>query len=204
MPIRVPCLMVAVAALIAASVPAGSAGASIDAGDFDDVPEGHTHFEAIQALADAGVASGYPDGNFRPDRDVTRGQVATLLATISHLETGQEPPFSDVPPDHVHAHGIAAAAEWGLVHGYPDGTYRPAQSISRGQMASMLAEAYRLESEGTPSFDDVGPDHPHAMGIAAVAEHDVAEGYDDGSYRPEGPVTRGQMAAFLSRADPQL
>lgn len=171
---------------------------------FHDVHEDHPHHDGIQRVAEAGVATGYDDGTFRPDQDVTRAQLATLVATASHLETTQDPPFGDVAPDHPHAHGIAAAAEWDIVEGYPDGTYRPERSIDRGQMASILAGAYDLEADGDPPFDDVPDDHPHAEAIAAVAENDVADGYDDDTYRPDLAVTRGQMATLLSRADPQI
>lgn len=73
-----------------------------------------------------------------------------------------------------------------------------------GQVATLLADAYGLEAEHGPPFDDVDRDHPHAEGIAALPEHDVAEGFDEDTYRPDDPVTRAQMTAFLVRADPQL
>lgn len=171
---------------------------------YHDVDPNHPHYEAIERVSEAGVAQGDGEGYFHPDRDVTRAQTATLVATAAHMETSDDPPFDDVPPDHPHAHGIAAAAEWEIVSGYEDGTYRPERAINRGQMATLLADAYRLEAEHGPPFDDVDREHPHAEGIAALAEHDVAKGFDDNTYRPDEPVTRAQMAAFLVRADPQL
>lgn len=201
---RVRSLPIAFAAALALVASAPAAAAQSSGGQFRDVPEDHAHHDSIEAVADAGVVVGYPDGTYRPENDVTRGQVATILATAAHMETDGEPPFRDVPSDHEHAHGITALAEWDVVQGYPDGTYRPEQSIDRGQMATVLATAYNLEAEGDPPFDDVDSDHPHAEGIAAVAEHDIAEGYDDGTYRPSEPVNRGQTATFLHRADPQI
>lgn len=171
---------------------------------YHDVSPDHPHYEAIERLSEAGIAEGDGKGYFHPQDEVTRGQVATLIATASHMETTNPPPFEDVPADHPHAQGITATAESGVVSGYEDGTFRPQRSVSRGQMATILADAYRLEAEGDTRFDDVGEGHPHAAGVAALAEHDVAEGFRDGTYRPEAPVTRGQMAAFLTRADPQL
>jgi hypothetical protein len=64
----------------------------------------------------------------------------------------------------------------------------------------MLARAYDLAAEGPPPFHDVPEHHPHADGITATAEAGIAEGYDDGSYRPDAHVERGQMASFLRRA----
>lgn len=189
---------------VATALMAATAGSAWAQHRYHDVDPDHPHYDAIERVSEAGVAQGDGQGYFRPQADVTRAQTATLIATASHLETTDDPPFDDVPADHPHAHGIAAAAQWEVVRGYEDGTYRPERPVSRGQMATVVADAYGLESERDPRFDDVDADHPHADGIAAVAEHEVAEGFDDGTYRPDEPVTRGQMAAYLVRADPQL
>lgn len=181
-----------------------AAGAGWAQHRYHDVNPHHPHYEAIERLSEAGVAQGDGEGYFHPQDDVTRGQTATLLATAAHLEATDDAPFDDVPADHPHGPGIAALTDWGVVQGYEDDTYRPRRSVSRGQMATMIATAYRLEPEHEPRFDDVDADHPHADGVAALAEHDVAEGFGDGTYRPDEFVSRGQMAAFLVRADPQL
>lgn len=171
---------------------------------YHDVGPSSSHYEAIETLSAAGIADGFEDGYFRPEVPVTRGQLATLLATTAHMEASNDPPFEDVAPAHPHAHGITAVAEWELVRGYADGTYRPETVMSRGQAASVLAEAYRLDADGDPPFEDVAADHPHAAGIAAAAEHGLASGFGDRTYRPDLPVSRGQLATLLARADPQL
>jgi hypothetical protein len=167
---------------------------------FTDVLHGQVHRADIHALADAEVASGYVDGTYRPTALVTRGQIATLLTRALGLQAGGSPDFEDVPADHPHAHGIAAVQEHGLVSGFEDGTFRPEDHVVRGQMATMMAVGYDLEADAEPHFDDVPADHPHAEGIAAVTEAEVASGFEDGTYRPGSRVTRGQMAAFIARA----
>jgi hypothetical protein len=167
---------------------------------FTDVLHGDVHRDAIHAIADAEVANGYPDGTFRPRTNVTRAQMATFLARALHLENEEPVAFDDVAADDPHADAIAALHEHGIVTGYDDGTFGPQDAVVRGQMATMLAGAYDLEAEGDPAFEDVPSGHPHAEGIAAVAEAGIARGFEDGTYRPGSSVTRGQMASFITRA----
>lgn len=168
---------------------------------FPDVLATYVHRDAIHALAHRDVVVGFEGGWFRPTEDVTRAQIASYLARALGLEAEGDPPFDDVGTSGAHVDAIAAAAEAGVVRGYDDGTYRPSRATTRAQMASVIARAYGLEAESDPGFDDVPSHHPHAAGIAAVAEAGVAEGYDDGTYRPDQTVTRGQMASFIARAE---
>lgn len=168
---------------------------------FPDVLVTHTHRDPIHALAERGIVEGYTDGLFRPGEDVTRAQVAAFLARALGLEAEGPPPFEDVDPSYAHADDIAAVAEAGIVEGYADGTFRPTVAASRGQMATMIARAYDLEASGDPDFSDVSASHAHAEGITATSEAGIAEGYPDGTYRPQEWVNRGQMAAFIARAE---
>lgn len=171
---------------------------------FPDVLVHRTHRDEIHLIVEEGIARGGSDGYFRPEREITRGQMATLLSAALGLSASDDPPFDDVDGDHPHAQGIAAVAEADIVSGHGDGTYRPSASVSRAQMATMLSGGFGLEAQGDPPFDDVDSDHLHAEGIAAVAEHDVAYGYEDGTFRPAERVTRGHMASFITRAHPDM
>ena len=113
-----------------------------DGHPFDDVPSSHPHADAIAAVAEAGIARGVGKGRFAPDVPVRRDQMASLLAGALELEPSDEQPFSDVGPDSVHAGAVAALAEAGIARGSGDGTYRPARSIDRGQMASFLQRSF--------------------------------------------------------------
>lgn len=189
--------------IVAAGLVVASASTGWAQHRYHDIGPNDTHYEGIEMLSEAGIVGGFDDGYFRATDGVTRGQLATMIATAAHLETTGEPPFEDVSADHTHARGITALAELELVRGYPDGSYRPDRLVSRGQVA-VLAEAYRLDGGGDPPFSDVTADHPHAPGIAAITGHGHASGFEDGTYRAELPVTRGQIATLLASLDPQL
>jgi hypothetical protein len=107
---------------------------------FSDVPSDHPHAEAIGIVASHGIVGGYGDGTYRPGASLARGQAATMLVRGFGVPDATGPHgFSDVPDSHVHAAGIAAAAEHGVVGGFNDGTFRPGSSLTRGQIASLLA-----------------------------------------------------------------
>jgi hypothetical protein len=99
-----------------------------------------------------------------------------------------------------HADNIQFVAEAGITTGYPDGTYRPLVDVTRAQMATFLARALGLEPSDNHRFSDVPAGSAHAGNIAAVADAGITLGRADGTYGPEQPVTRAQMAAFLNRA----
>jgi hypothetical protein len=106
--------------------------------------------------------------------------------------------FTDVAGD-PHEAAILAVAGAGIAGGYPDGTYRPSATVTRGQMATFLMRALKLPAGPPAPFSDAAGS-AHAAGIDAVAAAGIAGGYPDGTYRPGAPVTRGQMATFLTRA----
>jgi phage replication-related protein YjqB (UPF0714/DUF867 family) len=111
------------------------------------------------------------------------------------------PTFVDVQPDHPHGGGIAFVADAEVTRGYPDGSFRPAGVVTRGQMAAFLTRALDLPAaEGSDTFPDVPAEHTHADAIARVAAADIASGFSDGTYRPSVRVSRAQMASFLARA----
>lgn len=89
------------------------------------------------------------------------------------------------PPD-VADHDRPYVASWG--QGIPLDTL--------GQVADIVRE---LLEDPMPTFTDVPADHPHADGIVWAAEQGLVAGYDDGTFRPSEPVTRGQLATILRR-----
>lgn len=167
-------------------------------GGFTDT-NGHPHGANIAKVAAAGITGGYPDGTFRPNAPVTRGQMGTFLQRGYELTPGNGPTFPDVIGT-THEPGVRAVAGKGIATGGTDGLYRPTVAVTRGQMAAFLARAEGLVLTGVgPEFCDVAG-HPFEREIKAVALAGIASGGTDGCFRPNDPVTRGQMATFLARA----
>jgi hypothetical protein len=187
----------ALVATLAVAVPPVDAVAQEPA--FSDLDQ-TIHAEAIELVAADGIAGGFPDGTFRPRNDVRRDQMATFLANA--LELDEVPStFPDVPAASPHFGRIGAIADARITQGFPDGTYRPLATVTRGQMARFLTEGFDLPP-GEATFDDVPPGYVHADAIAALASSGITSGYPDGTFRPNLPVKRDQMAAFLAKAVP--
>jgi hypothetical protein len=102
---------------------------------------GHAHEGAINAVAAAGIAGGFPDGTFRPDAQVSRAQMASFLVRALGLTPITGTRFPDIAGD-THERAINALAAAGIAGGHPDGTYRPAARVAREQMASFLRRAF--------------------------------------------------------------
>jgi hypothetical protein len=95
-------------------------------------------------------------------------------------------------------------AATGFTSGFPDGTFKPDNPVTRQAMAAFL---YRLADQpaftppGTPTFNDVGPGHPFRKEIEWMAAVGLANGFPDGGFHPGDSISRQATAAFLFRFD---
>ncbi|MFS1517132.1 S-layer homology domain-containing protein [Bacillus sp. SCS-151] len=110
--------------------------------------------------------------------------------------------FSDVPEDNWAKTEIEYLASKGIINGYPDGNFLPYNNLTRAHAAVLLDRALNLDTSNitNPNFKDVSTDHQYYKTIAAVANAGIVKGKEDGTFDPEGTLTRGQMAAILQRA----
>jgi PKD repeat protein len=139
----------------------------------------------------------------------------TVTLTASKGEVGdvEEKPgciavgFTDTPVDHWAFYYILSCATANVVQGYSDNSYKPADPVTRAQMAAYIARALAGGDEAVPdpglaesSFTDVGADHWAYRYVEYVKEQKVVQGYTDGSYQPDVVVDRGQMAVYIARS----
>ncbi len=171
-------------------------------GPFVDVFDG-VHADSIERMAEAEVIAGYPDGTFRPAGHLTRGHLATLLARGLDLDASSCGPVCEEFPDidgSVHEDAIQAVVGSEVASGYPDGTFRPERSITREQVASLMANAFDLPLNGDDHpFDDVSGS-VHEEAIAATSAAEITSGRTPSMFAPSEPVRRDQMATFMDRA----
>lgn len=111
-----------------------------DVNDFSDVASGDWFNVTVSSLAQMGMIAGYEDGSFRPNAPITRAEFAAI-ATRFFAERGvtyNEGLFADITGDEWFADVVAAAAERGLLGGYPDGTVRPNATITRAESCAVV------------------------------------------------------------------
>ena len=130
--------------------------------------------------------------------------MATFLTRALSLAPAEPAGFADVDPDSTHAAGIDALAAAGITAGCSTEPLRycPDNPVTRAQMATFLTRALSLAPAEPAGFADVDPDSTHAAGIDALAAAGITAGCSTEPLRycPDNPVTRAQMATFLTRA----
>ncbi|WP_313816152.1 tannase/feruloyl esterase family alpha/beta hydrolase [Citricoccus sp.] len=172
---------------------------------FTDNPPGSAYYAPVQWMARTGLSLGYTDGTFRKSQAVTRAETTSFLYRYMEPEfqAPEESPFSDVSEDSGHFTAIAWAATEDITRGYADGTFRPANSVTRGEFATLL---YRLEgpdhnAPATSPFKDLPVGSPNYDAITWLASEGISLGDTDGNYNQAAPVSRGHISAFLQRYD---
>ena len=104
--------------------------------DYSDVNAGDWFNNAISTLSNAGIVTGYNDGTFRPNQPITRGEMAKIIANFANLKHGDKT-FTDLA-GHWSKSYVELAAGNGWIAGYPDGSFRPDQKITRAETVTMI------------------------------------------------------------------
>jgi hypothetical protein len=111
------------------------------------------------------------------------------------------PVFTDVPANDPAADAIAHLAALGVVKGYGDGRFGPADTTLRAQMAALIVRAMGWDEDWGNPFSDRGEvDDELWRSVGVLAHYGVAQGYGDGRFGPTDPVLRVQVISFISRA----
>ncbi|MGQ9836407.1 MAG: S-layer homology domain-containing protein [Cyanobacteriota bacterium] len=173
---------------------------------------GHWAQAYIQALSSQGVLNGFPDGTFRPNEPVTRAQFATIVNTAFRLSntSGTYIAFRDVPYTHWAANAVSTAAANNLIAGFPDGTYRPEQPVTRTEALVVLTHAIG-NTDAIPAAQpsDLFSRYRDAAAIPSWAVPQMAAAHRAGlivNYpdpmllEPNRAATRAEVAAFTYQA----
>ena len=109
--------------------------------------------EAVEVMSTLGVVGGYTDGTFKPQGTLTRGAAAKIICnlilgtTTADALTADAAPYKDVPTTNVFAPYIAYCAKEGIISGYADGTFRPANTLTGYAFMKMLLGALGLQAD---------------------------------------------------------
>ncbi|NQX69552.1 N-acetylmuramoyl-L-alanine amidase [Paenibacillus alba] len=189
-----------------------------------------THWarEAIVRMQNKGVIEGMAANLFEPDRALTRAEFLTLMDrvfTFSEMKASCEPSgtvtslvygcqagaaeqsYKDLPTSHWASPVFAKAKKLNLLQGYSDGTIRPNQPITRGEVAYLFDHLLQLSATANsrqqaaqlPSFDDVPSTLWSAKAIYALQNKGLINGITNTSFKPDQTITRAEIAALLNR-----
>lgn len=145
---------------------------------------------------------GYPDGEVKPAANITREEVATIIyrllndakkAEIAATDNN----FSDVDSARWSNEAVSTLAKGGYINGYEDGTFKPANPITRGEFAAIIARFINSTAPDAGYNDTKG--HWAADAVNKVVDKAWVEGYEDGSFRPDANITRAEVATIVNR-----
>ena len=171
---------------------------------FADVAKGSWYYEGVRYAYENGLMSGTGEGTFSPDLPTGRGMLVTILYRLAGSPAAGSASFTDVAKGQWYADGVAWASANGVVSGYPDGSFRPNDTITREQMAAILYQYARIQGKLDDSradlsiFSDLDSLSAYAKEPMSWA---VAQGLFSGvsadTLAPGGSTTRAQAAVIL-------
>jgi hypothetical protein len=197
----------------------------IDPEAFSDVPPDSTFYPYVRCLTNNGILGGYSDCTFRPNANVTRGQLSKIVANSAGFNepvSGQT--FEDVPSANTFYEHIERMAARGIIGGYPCGGtgepcgmgnkpyFRPNANATRGQISKIVSQAkgYTDPVSGQ-TFEDVSPTNSFYVSIERLASRGIMGGYQCGTvpsepcgtgnkpyFRLSNNATRGQVSKIVA------
>ncbi len=146
---------------------------------------------------------GYPDGTFAPNKTITRAELATVFARVLKLDTTTmgNMQFSDMN-GHWAAAAVSKVADYGIIKGYPDGTFQPDKPMKRAEICAIINNYWHVtgfvpDASAAPISDIKG--HWAEQLITALYNHRFTDLYIDKSFKPDAPLQRADVAQIMNR-----
>ncbi|UYO02862.1 S-layer homology domain-containing protein [Paenibacillus sp. PSB04] len=164
----------------------------------------YTHWAAkdIAVASRLGLVNGYDDGSFKPDLPISRAEISELLVRAFALRQGNEVvTFRDMH-DHWAAESIGILASNGIVKGNAGGLFQAGRSLTRAEMAQMMANLADLSELATGEarhFTDIADSYWAKDIIGQAAAAGLLEGRDETRFAPNEPVTRAEAVTMILR-----
>lgn len=148
---------------------------------------------------------GYEDGTVRPGANITRAEVATIFFRLLTDETresywSQSSGFTDVASEAWYNNAVSTLTRAGILDGYEDGSFRPNASITRAEFTKIAVSFFKhVGGASSNPFNDVPDSAWYAEFVKAAAELGLIDGYEDGTFRPNAPITRAEACTIVNR-----
>lgn len=164
--------------------------------------------EGTARMLHRAYVKGYPQGDFRPEGNMTRAETAAIFARIlanydeTKLKT-EENGFNDVPFGQWYTKYVARVEYSQVVNGYPDGSYRPDGFITRAEFAAVCVRYFESRTETLQkaelSFTDFDSSHWSYEIVQKAVHQGFVNGYPDGTFKPDDYITRAEVVTVVNR-----
>ncbi len=170
---------------------------------FNDI-DNHWAKDKISKWTEEGRISGYPDGSFKPDDNITKAEFITLINNLYGYDEADGVNFSDVGSEAWYANQTAIAKSNRYMQWYQNNQLEPDEAISREDVSVIVAEILASKSNDPDtvlsSFEDgTMVEETHQSQVAALIEKGYLTGYPDGTYKPQGAITRAEVINLLDK-----
>ena len=195
--------------LIAAVVIFGAIPAAVfseGALPFKDVKEGAWYYPSVSYVYENGLMNGTGAKTFSPGEKLNRAMFITIIGRLVGAESGDPSPFSDTEPDTWYSAYVSWASGLGIVNGFPDGTFRPYEAITREQMAAATDRFLTavglntIDAGGIFSFADEATVSGWAQdSVGNLKKIGIFSGDTAGRFNPKSNTTRAEAATVVMR-----
>lgn len=161
----------------------------------------------ISYLYSNNMISGYTDGTFKPRKEITRAEALILIGRAKGLDgKARNTVFKDVSANNAASGYIQAAYDKGILSGFPDGTFRPYQSVTRAEMALLIQNTYQFKFDPAAKmpFTDVNESMASYEAIQAMTQQGITLGVSETTFGPSMNMNRYSFSVFLARAENPL
>jgi hypothetical protein len=173
---------------------------------------GHWAEKNIRRLVEMGAIAGYPDGTFKPNINISRAEVITIIVKSLKLEdveiSNYNFPYIDVPEQHWAYKFILIGSAKGILQ--EETKFRPKDMATRAEIASMIINAMGKKTQAKAltldpnfpqyiNFKDISPKDSYSGYIALASKEKIVEGYQDGTFKPNKNVTRAEATTMIVR-----
>ena len=167
---------------------------------FTDIKSSHWAYDSVINLAEKFILNGYLDGTFKPESNITRAEFAKIIVS----STGSVDPyalstFKDVNNNDWYYSYVSTAYSMGYITGYPDGSFRPNDNITRADICTIVNRVLKAENTSSVSAftdDSLIPSYAKDA-VYALNSKGVINGYQDGTFAPLTFATRAQTAKII-------
>ena len=161
--------------------------------------------ERLNGIDHLAYLYGFTDGTIRPEANITRAEVAAIFYrllkdNVRRVFETNVCRYPDVPANAWYRVEAATLTNMGIFEGKPDGLFHGADIITRGEMAAILARisGQKISAEGKTKFPDI-QGHWAEAEIMTIEDFNWIEGYPNGNFGPDDPITRAETATMINR-----
>ncbi len=167
--------------------------------------DSHWAEEYAKSLIEKGIVSGYEDGSLKLDNTITRAEFVKILNKSRNLTSKETVNFPDVSQDKWYYEEMLIAKSNGYITGDENGNANPEQNITRAESSVILARILELDTTDLNSdLTDINEIPDWAKGsIVALVKKGIIKGYEDGSFKADNTLTRGEGFTLIYNISPK-